>query len=413
MESIMDSLAVYAWPINRIMGRGFIFLLLCWGLSACQDQDGGHDHHDDHGHEHGEHDEHEGHGDHIELNQAQRGLMDLVIGMPQARVVAGDLEISGRLEVAPQNEAAITSMIGATIKEIKVIEGDEVKKGQVLAYMHHPNLIELQTKYQEAYHAYLLAYKKWKREKSLYEEQAASGKQFEQSTYEYNNAKSHKEGLAARLSLIGIDPTKLEGGKIMDRVPIKSPLSGFVLKVKVKTGQFVQADRTLFEVFNREHMHADFMVFEKDIHRVKEGQQILFTTSSLPGKEFYCEVYSAGKAFEEDPKAVHVHADIKNKSNELLPGMYVKGSIVSDEKAQQTLPREAVVLEDDQYYAFALKDSSSVWKFETVKIKVLNQGQQYFTVVLPEEKVLGYALTEAYTLLSEWKKGEGGHGHSH
>ena len=50
---------------------------------------------------------------------------------------------TGNLEVPPQNEATVTAIVGSNVTLIKVIEGDKVSKGQVLAYLSHPNLIKI------------------------------------------------------------------------------------------------------------------------------------------------------------------------------------------------------------------------------------------------------------------------------
>ena len=67
------------------------------------------------------------------------------------RGLSGVVEANGQLEVPPQHEATVTAILGANVTSIKVIEGDQVSKGQVLAYLSHPNLTKLQTDYVRAY----------------------------------------------------------------------------------------------------------------------------------------------------------------------------------------------------------------------------------------------------------------------
>ena len=50
---------------------------------------------------------------------------------------------------------------------------------------------------------------------------------------------------------------------ILEQVPLRSPIEGYVQKVEIKTGQYVEPQTELFEIVNTEHVHADFMVFEK------------------------------------------------------------------------------------------------------------------------------------------------------
>lgn len=74
-----------------------------------------------------------------------------VVSLP-VKSLSGYIMANGELEVPPQNEAAITAIIGANITRIEVIEGDKVSKGQILGYLSHQDLIKLQTDYSNAFH---------------------------------------------------------------------------------------------------------------------------------------------------------------------------------------------------------------------------------------------------------------------
>ena len=109
-------------------------------LAACGSSDS-HDHGDEHhGHEDGQAEE-------VHLSQAQFEALGLKVDTIPIRNMAASVEATGQLEVPPQNEATVTAMVGANVQDIMVIEGDQVRKGQALAYLAHPDLIQLQTDY--------------------------------------------------------------------------------------------------------------------------------------------------------------------------------------------------------------------------------------------------------------------------
>src|SRR5699024_3372106 len=108
----------------------------------------------------------------------------------------------------------------------------------------------------------------------------------------------------------------------------------------------------LFEVVGNSHIHADFMVFEKDIYKVKEGQKVYFTVSNTPQKRLMATIYSVGKTFEKGPKAVHVHAKIEGETGQLIPGMYVQGRIAVSSRSSAALPAAAIVGEGKESYIF-------------------------------------------------------------
>src|SRR5690606_33838592 len=85
------------------------------------------------------------------LTAQQFNALGMEIDSLQKRNLQGYITANGRLEVPPQNEAKVTSVFGANVSKIFVIEGEQVKSGQVLAYISDPNLIQKQTDYLIAF----------------------------------------------------------------------------------------------------------------------------------------------------------------------------------------------------------------------------------------------------------------------
>ena len=92
--------------------------------------------------------------------------------------------------------------------------------------------------------------------------------------------------------------------------------------------------------------------FEKDVSKVKNGQLVKFSIEALGNEELTASIYSVGKSFEEGPKALHVHAEIENKDQNLIPGMYVSARIITEENLEQALPEDAIFQEGEIFYIF-------------------------------------------------------------
>jgi cobalt-zinc-cadmium efflux system membrane fusion protein len=210
---------------------------------------------------------------------------------------------------------------------------------------------------------------------------------------------------------------KIIQGEIYEQVPVSSPIGGHIRLVEVKTGQYVQPQTEMFEIVNTDHIHADLMVFEKDMHKVREGQKVLFTTESLPEKELEATIYSVGKAFEQGPKAIHIHAEIENKEGLLIPGMYIRGRIMTEDVEHYALPEASVVREGEKYFIFTAKkennNGETKWTFKPVEITTGVKGDGWVVVKLlnPLPKETKVAWSNAYYLLAEMKKGESEHSH--
>ena len=359
-----------------------------------------------------ENEEHHEEGE-VTLNQQQFDALKMKIDTLGLRNMSGYVEANGTLEVPPQNEAAITSVVGANVTSIKVIEGDKVEKGQVVAYLSHPNIIALQTDYLNAYSNSELLKKNYERQKKLYDAGVGSGANFQKAEAEYKGSTALVNGLSAQLKILNINTASVRNGSIAQQIPLRSPIEGFVQKVEVKTGQYVEPQTELFEIVNTHHVHADLMVFEKDVYKVKQGQKVTFSVQSIPDAELTAEIYSVSKTFEDNPKAVHVHAEIENKSGNLIPGMYIQGRIQTDNALTKALPESAIVKDGDRFFVFTVEKEGEIWAFKPVEVITGEKDGDWIAVTFSEEVSANtkFAYNNAYYLIAEMKKGEAEHAH--
>ncbi|WP_115839991.1 efflux RND transporter periplasmic adaptor subunit [Winogradskyella sediminis] len=384
-------------------------------VSACGNKE---NHNENDGHSHDEEEKTEVNEEHNEseevmLSQQQFDALKMKIDTLALRNMSGYVEANGTLEVPPQNEAAITTVVGANVVSIEVIEGDKVNKGQVVAYLSHPNIIQAQTDYLNAYSNSELAKKNYERQQKLYDAGVGSGANFQKAEAEYQASKAMVNGLEAQLRILNVNTTSVRNGTIAQRIALRSPIEGFVQKVEVKTGQYVEPQTELFEIVNTHHVHADLMVFEKDVYKVQKGQKVNFTVQSIPDAELIAEIYSVSKTFEDNPKAVHVHAEIENKKGNLIPGMYIQGKIQVDNTQTKALPESAIIKEGERYYVFSVEKENDDWSFKPIEVVLGTKDGDWVSVQFTEniESNTKFAYNNAYYLNAEMKKGEAEHAH--
>lgn len=356
----------------------------------------------------------EGETEEVMLTAKQFEALEMQIDTLQMRNMSGYVKANGQLEVPPQNEATITTVVGANVVSINVIEGDKVNKGQTVAYLSHPNIIQKQTDYLNAYSNSQFLKKEYERQKTLYDAGVGSGANFQKAEAQYQASRSMANGLEAQLKQLSISAAGVRNGTIYQRVSLRSPIEGFVQKVEIKTGQYVDPQTDLMEIVDTQHVHADLMVFEKDVFKVKEGQKVTFNVQSIPGKELTAEIYSVGKTFEQNPKAIHVHAEIENKKGNLIPGMYIQGRIQTDNTKTLAMPESAIAANGNRFFVFSAEKKDDNWAFIPYEIiKGTQDGDWIAITFLTEQKSnVEYAFNNAYYLMAEMKKGESEeHGH--
>jgi len=402
-------------------------LYLAGFVSACANntEDDGHNHKEGEEHEsHEGHDEEEGHEDHEEEGLGEVHLSNLkfeslkmkVDTMP-SRPLSGVVEANGKLEVPPQHEATVTAVVGGNITSIKVIEGDKVNKGQVLAYLSHPDLTEIQTKYITAYNRSEYLEQEYNRQKKLFEEKVGSGKTLQEIKSDYFSIKGEVKGYEAQLRQLNLNVGKIRKGDVYEQVPVVSPIDGYIEKVLIQLGQYIQPQTGMFKIVNIQHIHADLMVFEKDVYKVKKGQKVSFTVQSVPDSHLSAKIYSVGKQFEQNPKAIHVHAEIEQKNEFLIPGMYINGKIHMESKTLKSLPKEAIIEEEGKPYIFIAEqhneDGETEWAFKPVEIRtgITDEGWVEINLLEPLPDGVKVAWNNAYYLISEMKKSQTSHSH--
>lgn len=413
--------------LERIKSTASVFLLATvLALTACQEEEHTHDDAESHAHETSATDEHDhsteaAHDEHaevVELSADQVEMLGMKFGKIETKNLSAFVRTNGKLKVPPQNKASVTAILGANIQSVNVIPGEAVVKGQILATVSHPNLIRIQTDYTQSSNELEYLESEYRRQEKLLEEEVGSGREFQKAKSEYLTMKGRVKGLESQLRQLNLNPASIKNGDISEIAAITSPIAGSINGIMVNIGQYVAPETTLFEVIDNHHIHVDLMVYEKDIAKIEKGQRVFFHTESAPDREFPAEIFAVGTTFEQDPKAVSVHAEILgDKPKMLLPGMYVKGRILLKEGSVKAVPEGALVRSGDKQLLFTAEEETEsdeqVFHFTPVEVitGVKENGWVEISMAQPLSPSTRIAMNQAYFLLAEMEKGEGGHSH--
>lgn len=374
----------------------------------------------------GNHEEHD-REDLVILNQRQRDALNLELGTLLMRNLTTVVKTNGQLEVPPAASADVTAIIGGNVKEIKVFHGDRVQRGDILVILEHPDYIVLQEEFAEVASKLEFLEQEYERQQELFEKNVGAGRDFQLAKSEYNTARAKYEGLKSRLQLLNISTEDVKNGTIANTITLKAPIGGYVSEINIRVGTYVDAKDKLFEITDNIRIHADFMVYEKDVHLLKEGQKIHLSVSNRRD-ELMATIFAIGKEFEEDTRAVHIHASLDQNPGNLIPGMYISGHIHTDEHYTRALPDDAVVKDGTRSYIFVLDEPAGMvghvhgepagmehneMAFRMVEV-VTGQQDEGFTEITLLDSVAGDAqivMNAAYYLLAEMQKEETEHAH--
>lgn len=370
----------------------------------------------------------------VELNEAQYKAAGVEIGTFAMKNLSDVVNANGYTKLPPQNQADVSVHLTGIVKSINVIEGQAVKKGQVLATIESPEFAKLQEAYQTSKSNLEFLTLEYERQKTLSEENVNSKKIFQKTKADFETEKARLSSLKQQLSLLNLNGSS-SAGSIM---PVVAPISGFITEINIKIGSNAEVGKPLLSIVDNSQLHVDLLVYEKDLQKVKAGQNIRFVLTNQDNTEIKGKVFNVGKAFENETKSVAVHADIINKSQTLIPGMYVNALIDVGAKDVQALPLDAIVKAEGREFIFILEEgheeethdseeghshedghkheeAGKMYHFQRIEVKT-GTSQLGYVQVSVLQKIDANAkivLKGAYYIQSHLLKSEGGGGHSH
>lgn len=346
----------------------------------------------------------------VEMNDAQVKAAGIELGNLEKKLMKTEIKVNGLVDVSPQNLVSVSAIMGGYVKYTSLVQGSPVVKGQVIAIIENTDFIELQQSYFEDKSKLEYAEAEYERQKDLYKESVSSAKTYQLAMSEYKTLQSSVYATEQKLKLLGIDPSKLKVEDITGSLPIYAPISGYVKKVSVNIGKYVEPTDIIAELVNISGLTLELTVFEKDVDKVSVGQKIEFNTTSKPDEMMNAVIYQVGKSINED-KAVKVYATVEEPAKHLLPGMFVNASIESDNDSVLTLPDESVISFEDKSYIFTFYETKkegekTVTLFKLIEVTKGVSYDGYTEVTLPDgtADLKGMIVIKgAYNLLSAMK----------
>jgi membrane fusion protein, multidrug efflux system len=251
------------------------------------------------------------------------------------------VEIQGKLDgdefvaIQPRNQ-------GGIVTKVYVKEGDNVRKGQVLAQLDdmvlQKNLRSLKTNYELA--------------KTMFEKQKALWDQQIGSEVQYLQAKAAKEGLENQVT--GLEE-QIEMSKL------QSPIDGTVAEVNARAGQIASPSLPLpaFRVVNFRTLKAVAEVAEAYSSKVKEGDEISLYFPDIK-HDMKAKVNFTSKYINPTNRTFTINAEFAQDQNIYRANMVTVVKI-NDYKAKDALivPINVIQSEKDKNYIYVAGENGA------------------------------------------------------
>ena len=299
--------------------------------------------------------------------------------------IAGVIPATGKILV-PENQVAVIGPVNeGRIVRLYAGQGTRVRKGQKLADLESADIDQAEADYLKALADYenavrssaaeiKLAQESYDRNKQLYEQKITAGKNLQSAEHDLEVAKAAGESsvngtkaalTAARrhLLLLGINDATIDAlAKKTDLAAtfsLNSPIDGIVVERNATVGASVGTDANVFKIIDLSRVWIDADVFEKDLQRVRPGQEVKLTVPALPQTTFTGRVIFVDSVVNPDTRTVKVRTEVANPDGRLKPDMFANVQIVTDvNRAAISIPQSAVLNDEGKTVVFVADGNS-------------------------------------------------------
>ncbi len=302
----------------------------------------------------------------ITVTQSQFDQSNMVLGSFEEKSFPKIVRANGMIDVPPENRAVVSASMGGYIKTTPLLVGDHVRKGQVLVTITNPEFITLQQGYMEVNEQLTYLKAEYERQLTMKNENITSQKSFLKAESEYKTAVARHKGLDKQLRMLNISPSQVQAGMITSEVSIYAPISGSITKMNVTKGSYVSPATEILEIIDNDHIHLELSVFEKDIMKIKKGQEIDFRIPEASSELYKAEVHLVGTSIGAN-RTIKVHGHLEDdSSHNFLIGMFVDANIITESTLTKALPSEALVELDDVNHVLVLdkKDGDTYYFYQ-------------------------------------------------
>src|SRR5678815_5597687 len=243
-----------------------------------------------------------------QLSQSQAIEMEMV--SPQA--IAGTILATGKILVPEDRMANIGPVHEGRLVRLYAGQGSKVKKGQKLADLESADIDQAEADYLKALADFenarrtsaaevKFAQATYDRTRMLFEKSITAGKNVEAAEHDLELAKASASSSVAgakaaltsarrHLLILGLKESEVDAlaskSSLGAMFSLTAPIAGIVIERNATIGATVGADANVFKIIDISRVWIDANVFEKDLERVRLGQEVKVKVPAFPGSSF-------------------------------------------------------------------------------------------------------------------------------
>jgi len=311
--------------------------------------------------------------------QAKSEPVPVIVGKVQKVQEHETVFVSGIIST-PDSPAVVSFLVSGKVIFVGPREGDYVRKDQVLAQIDptdfrlqlnvaeaqknsaHANLEKVMNSYrpealEQARIVYERAEDEYRRMKMMYDSNSLAPNDFlkykatyETAKEEYEKAKAGGQKEDKELSKATYDEAEARlrvAAKALSDATLHAPISGYISKRLIETGDTAAAGRPVFEIVELDTVEANVGIPETDVHLVRIGQKVSIRIPALPNQSFQGTVRIINVSADPGTRTYMTRIRVPNPGHVIKIGTVAEAKIVGDRIiSMMTLPGEAIVRDE-------------------------------------------------------------------
>ncbi len=308
----------------------------------------------------------------IAVSAAQAQALGIETATLAAPGQAAGLTLPAQVAVPNAQVHAVAAPLPGLVQALGAAPGERVKRGQMLARIASPMLLEAQREYLNAANQAQLTAQAAKRDDQLLKEGIiAQGRQQASASAQAQAATALAERRQA-LRLAGL-PDKaiadLAAGRPMSGViDIASPIDGVVLEQSATVGGRAEQSALLYKVARLDPLWLEIQVPVKIAASVREGSRARVAVAAGGAGAPAGKVIAIGRQVNADTQTVSVRVLVSEGAAQLRPGQFVEAvlDIGAGAASAWRIPASGVLRQQEKAFVFVQRDGG----FEALEVRV-------------------------------------------
>ena len=295
----------------------------------------------------------------------------------------------------------------AQVEQVNVSHGQAVKKGQVLATLFVPELIDQQANLSLAREALNLAAQDYQREKQLMNQGVSAHQDYQRAYNAYRQAQIQVQAATQRLSAYGASAGS------QGRYAVRAPLSGTISSKDIVVGEQVATGKPLFVIDQLDQLWLEFILPNSSTVAMQPGQKIKFVSLQTQ-HEFEAQIQSLTAQADQDTGRLQVRGKVLTAAKELRPNLMVNVLLETPHAAPVLrVDKRAVKQGEGQSVVFVVFQDKKGLRFEPKPVQTgrYSSDGAWVEIVSGLTQQQQYVREGSFVLKSELEKGEAEHGH--